>query len=404
MLDAIPVSWTLSIIGWRRVLQTVLLVPEKCRTVAVRDRNVEGHNRLQAILKAAHTSLELPSAPARWTYQFSATTPNIVYARLACCHCLGTCRRPVPAVRGLPVDRAESSKRQRLRTDGTMMVAVRKSTRWISVTAVILLLGSGCTASSVSAGPASPTLTTTSAAPTSTAPTRTPTPTPTPTPTSLGAVEFYCGGGPSQAEYAIRSVQVALDGKADYASVWALQVGCDNHMVANSRVSESVVVSTPLQVAVVAAAKLLPTYKENSDTKTLYNIYRYCAGNNPQDSYATMDTYSDSQILELKAWMTLCPNHPQAAKWLAGIAATEQDARLVKDGLRVYDGSSLIPSQMKPGTWVATNVKDCYWETRDANGKILANNFVTAAPRVQATVSSKAVVFNSEDCGQWNRI
>ena len=49
-----------------------------------------------------------------------------------------------------------------------------------------------------------------------------------------------------------------------------------------------------------------------------------------------------------------------------------------------------VPSEMKRGTFVATNVKDCYWETRDINGNILANNFVTAAPRVQAIVSTKA--------------
>jgi hypothetical protein len=39
-----------------------------------------------------------------------------------------------------------------------------------------------------------------------------------------------------------------------------------------------------------------------------------------------------------------------------------------------------VPSEMKRGTFVATNVKDCYWETRDINGNTLANNFVTAAP------------------------
>jgi len=117
-----------------------------------------------------------------------------------------------------------------------------------------------------------------------------------------------------------------------------------------------------------------------------------------------MDTYSDSQVLELKAWMTLCPNHPHAAQWHAGIAATAKDTQAVKDGIRVYDGTYQVPSEMKRGTFVATNVKDCYWETRDINGNILANNYVTAAPRVQATVSTKAVVFTSRDCGQWNRV
>jgi|BarGraIncu00222A_1022003.scaffolds.fasta_scaffold12974_3 hypothetical protein len=124
----------------------------------------------------------------------------------------------------------------------------------------------------------------------------------------------------------------------------------------------------------------------------------------PSDTYLSMDTYSDSQVLELKAWMLLCPNHPHVARWQAGIAATDKDNQAVKDGVRVYDGTYQVPSEMKRGTFVATNVKDCYWETRDINGNILANNYVTAAPRVQATVSTKAVVFTSRDCGQWNRV
>jgi hypothetical protein len=59
---------------------------------------------------------------------------------------------------------------------------------------------------------------------------------------------------------------------------------------------------------------------------------------------------------------------------------------------------------MATGTFVAENVENCSWETRDGNGDILDNNFVLAAPRVIAEVDAGAVVFTTEGaCGYWNR-
>jgi len=58
---------------------------------------------------------------------------------------------------------------------------------------------------------------------------------------------------------------------------------------------------------------------------------------------------------------------------------------------------------MKRGTFVVEDVENCYWETRNSSGDIVANNFVLAAPRVVAKVDRSAVVFTAEGCGQWNR-
>lgn len=115
-----------------------------------------------------------------------------------------------------------------------------------------------------------------------------------------------------------------------------------------------------------------------------------------------MQDYSEGQIAELKAWMTLCPNHPQAATWRKNIAASAKAIGAEKNGERVYDGTYKVPNEMKRGTWIVENVEDCYWETRDNDGDILANNFITAAPRVVAKVSKRAVVFTARGCGQWN--
>ena len=57
-----------------------------------------------------------------------------------------------------------------------------------------------------------------------------------------------------------------------------------------------------------------------------------------------------------------------------------------------------------PGTYVATNVNDCYWERLDSAGGINDNYFGTAL-RVQVTIYSSDYSFLAEDeCGWWRRI
>jgi hypothetical protein len=59
--------------------------------------------------------------------------------------------------------------------------------------------------------------------------------------------------------------------------------------------------------------------------------------------------------------------------------------------------------ELAPGTYVATNVENCYWERLDANGNMIANNFINAAPRAQVTVRSSDYAVNFEGCGGWVR-
>src|SRR5690606_31661517 len=56
-----------------------------------------------------------------------------------------------------------------------------------------------------------------------------------------------------------------------------------------------------------------------------------------------------------------------------------------------------------PGTYVVYDVEDCYWERLDDRGEIIDNNFIMAAPRVQATIRASDYAFNSE-CGRWVRV
>jgi hypothetical protein len=59
--------------------------------------------------------------------------------------------------------------------------------------------------------------------------------------------------------------------------------------------------------------------------------------------------------------------------------------------------------QLRPGTYEAFNVRDCYWERRDNNGTILANNFGSAGRMQFAANPGESVTINaagtSSSCG-----
>lgn len=244
--------------------------------------------------------------------------------------------------------------------------------------------------------PAITTASSTATAPTSSAP-----------PASVSSVTLICGNLDKDVDYEEHTVALAPDGTPDYGSLWQQRLGCDAGMGDLDEASQTVPVITPLQQAVAAAAQKIG-YGEyenatDSDEQVLYSVYQYCGSNDPTDHYATSNDFSDSQVDELRLWMVLCPRHPQATKWRAGIAASAKARQAENNGTRVYDGTYKVPSEIKRGTFVVEDVENCYWETRNKAGRIIANDFVVAAPRVEAVIGSSAVVFTAEGCGQWNR-
>jgi hypothetical protein len=218
---------------------------------------------------------------------------------------------------------------------------------------------------------------------------------------------LVCGNLDNDVEYEEHTVALAADGTPDYGDLWKQRLDCDASLGDLDEASQTVPVITTLQRGVVAAAKKIGYGEFENETETdeqiLYSVYQYCGSNDPTDPYATMKDFSDGQVDELRLWMVLCPKHPQAKKWRSGIGASAEARKAEENGTRVYDGTYNVPSQMKRGTFVVRNVKDCYWETRDSAGNIIANNFVLAAPRVVAVVGGSAVVFTAEGCGEWNR-
>lgn len=281
----------------------------------------------------------------------------------------------------------------------------------ISLCATALIAGgvlTGC-AGEPSAGPSTAPAASVSSTPAPTAtstPTATPTPTPTHTPTpALASVVLICGNLDKDVDYTPQEIPIASDGTPDFSGLWKQHFSCDTGM-GDEGVTDTVPVQTPLQRGVVAFARSIG-YGEfegyTNDEQNLYSVAEGCGGNDPADYYATAKDLSDPQVDEVRLYLTLCPNHPQAKKWRAAISASAAARKAEKDGTRVYDGTYKVPSQMKRGTYVVKDVKDCYWETRNSSGNIVANNFVAAAARVVAVVGRSAVVFTAEGCGQWDR-
>lgn len=176
------------------------------------------------------------------------------------------------------------------------------------------------------------------------------------------------------------------DGKPDFTAVWAAKpVYCE---------TDFLFPVTDLE----KSAHKISKYDDN-DISTLYEI---CAEVDPDDVYAG-DGFaaSEEQIPEIKAALTLCPKHPHAAKWRAAVKRGEADLKLASEGRLFGPGTFLVGKEIRPGTYVTTDVEGCYWERQNSSGEIIANNFIVSARRVQVTIRSSDYAFHSERCGEW---
>ncbi|MDG4823284.1 excalibur calcium-binding domain-containing protein [Asanoa sp. WMMD1127] len=185
------------------------------------------------------------------------------------------------------------------------------------------------------------------------------------------------------------SYTIATDnaGRPSFAAPWSARArSCEAHA--------TVVPTTALEKAAYKTAK----YRDG-DVATLYTI---CAANDPDEVYASPGfTASNEQIPEINGALTLCPTHPQAGEWRQAVKRSRADAQLANDGRIFNDGTFLVGEDIKPGTYVVTDVKGCYWERQTKTSDIIANRFVTSARRVEVTIKSTDFAFHAEGCGQW---
>lgn len=210
------------------------------------------------------------------------------------------------------------------------------------------------------------------------------TPVPVPTPESI-QMTYSCRQG----------YTTTYDRYTSYEELWALPGGGGKCSTAQS-------LGEPSELEVQA---LVAAYGDDYKVDSLKHLYGSCG----MTEFSTGWNGSTSQ--ELLGSTLLCPNHPMAADMkataLAGIElhakSTAEEAASKKataEGRQVGPGNYLIGVDVQPGTWqtVGEKVTDCYWEVSDAQGNILANNFVSTAPQFILEVPAGPGGFTVQGC------
>lgn len=103
--------------------------------------------------------------------------------------------------------------------------------------------------------------------------------------------------------------------------------------------------------------------------------------------------------------MTLCPDHPDAAKIQDRMAEASRVERLTEEGRAFFSGTYRVGNDIQPGTYAAEAEDEpfegCYWALLDESGEIIDNNFVRSGFRVEIVVPSSAYSLTVERCGQF---
>ncbi|MFC8895792.1 hypothetical protein [Streptomyces cinereoruber] len=143
---------------------------------------------------------------------------------------------------------------------------------------------------------------------------------------------------------------------------------------------------------------------EDGDISPLGTLYSMCA-QNATDSFGYLeDAGSPEQISEVRGALLLCPDHPQKGSITQMLAGAEKDNRLSEEGRIFGSGVLTVGKDVQPGTYVTTDVENCYWERTDRNGAPIDNYFTAGAARVQVTIRASDYSFNSEGCGEWKPV
>lgn len=163
--------------------------------------------------------------------------------------------------------------------------------------------------------------------------------------------------------------------------------------------------SQPYDLCTVGTESGTPSTSEKAASTTAYGdptkvkyLYALCA---TTAGHYVSGTVSDVQAKEIAGALTLCPDHPKKAQLEANASAGTALAADSKNGKLVYTGKYLVGKDVVPGTWQSQgdNVQDCYWEVSDAQGNIIANNFINIAPKVTIQIPADAAGFTVQGCG-----
>lgn len=145
-------------------------------------------------------------------------------------------------------------------------------------------------------------------------------------------------------------------------------------------------------------------YGDEADVDSLGTLYELCAQADPKSWDYLDQAGSKEQLAEVRGALILCPEHPQRKQLRKLVGGAEKRNKLADEGRVFGSGVFRVGDEIKAGTYYSTDVEGCYWERTDANGEAIDNNFVTAAKRVQVTISPGDYSFNSESCGEWRPV
>ncbi|RAO19444.1 hypothetical protein LUPAC07_01830 [Micromonospora noduli] len=198
-------------------------------------------------------------------------------------------------------------------------------------------------------------------------------------------VSFECDTGNDWD--ALLTVRPGKDDRPDFSEVWAAKpTSCD--------AQAEIYPVTDAEKAALKTSKY-----DGGDITTLYEM---CAAVDPEDTYLEADfAASSEQIPEINAALLLCPNYPYAKKWRETVKRGQVDADLAAQGRIFGEGTFRVGKEIKPGTYVTTDVDGCYWERQNSTGDTIDNYFTNSARRVQVTIRSSDYAFSSQNCGEW---
>ncbi|PWU56121.1 hypothetical protein DLJ47_07730 [Micromonospora sp. S4605] len=185
----------------------------------------------------------------------------------------------------------------------------------------------------------------------------------------------------------LHTITPGTDGRPDFTTVWpAKATSCE--------IEGAIAIVTDTEKAAYKTSGY-----DDQDISTLYEI---CAAVDPDDVYAEPGfTASREQVPEINASLMLCPKHPYAKKWREAVKRGQRDIDLEAQGRLFGSGTFRVGKEIKPGTYVTTDVEGCYWERQNRSGGIIDNYFTNSARRVQVTIRSSDYAFSSERCGEW---
>lgn len=250
-----------------------------------------------------------------------------------------------------------------------MTMKVARLSALVGVAAAVALLLSGCGAGK-SASTRSATATAASSG--------VGTPSPTPTPKAVTYVLLCTTDGQT------------FDRITDYRDGWKKPYrSCDAEKISGT-ISE----------AEMAAVKAMG----RDDPDLVKYLYAICA---ETTGHYLSGNVGSAQAPYIAGALKLCPEHPKRDQFEASVKAgqaKEAEEALImadrKNGKYVGEGKYLVGKEVVPGTWQSQGdkVEECYWEISDAQGNILANNFINVAPQFTIYIPPTAAGFTVTNC------